>query len=471
MNRKDIPKKSNYLGQYFTPSSTADFCLTHTELKGLVIEPSCGEGVFLDKIRENFIGKLLGLEIDEKVLSKYKGKEKVLNINFYDFNLEDCEHVTFIGNPPYRTPAISVTEDPVYSRRDYVRGLAKKYGVKGIREEAVFFILKSVDLILNHAKSGDIYYILPKTIFHNNSKAYKSFASFLKKYTRLVAMWNIGKEFDKVNTDLCYVHFAVDGTVSDQFYLNGEVKDVEGFYGVKEEVIPFQKIFKKTFLGSVPCESIFLSVYSEPVDSFQYRLCKLFSSEVNEDNLIDFLTYDNMVHLQALQKRDPDKIKKVLKYVEEIKTLIDVKEFEKVTCYRPIQHRHEKRFYFRHHALKKASFVYQLNPNPCPSFYFPGNPSKGCLDYHGFCEYDVNRNCSPSANRTIPLQWVDTNLTDEFKVYWNENTNKMSYFKVVDYLSYILKSDWYLKMKTTYQRWYFGVPKEFDKRFLDGTKS
>ena len=152
------------------------------------------------------------------------------------------------------------------------------------------------------------------------------------------------------------------------------------------------------------------------------------------------MSYRGNVHLQALKKRDPDKIRVVLKYIEEILTLIDVKEFEKSFYYKPIQHRHEKRFYFRHNDLKKASFIYQLNPNPCLSFYFPGNPSKGCLDYHGICEYDVNRNCSPSANRTIPLHEIDSNLTDEFKVYWNENTNNMPYVNLVDYLSYILIS-------------------------------
>lgn len=128
-------------------------------------------------------------------------------------------------------------------------------------------------------------------------------------------------------------------------------------------MIPFQRIFKKTYLGSVPCESVLLSVRNEPLEHFKKRLCDLITNDVTEDNLIEMLSYNGEVHLAALKKKDINKIKVVLEYINEIKELLALEEFEKDVCYKPIQHRNEVRYYYRHDALKKASFLYQLNPN------------------------------------------------------------------------------------------------------------
>lgn len=443
VNAKDIPQKHNSLGQYFTPPSVVDFCLSKTKLNTeLVIEPSCGIGAFVDRINR----EVIAIEIDKSLI-----REDFLNINFYDYELtKDYESITIIGNPPYHTPACSLVDGP-YNRKEYVRGLAKKYDVTGIREEAVFFILKSFDLIGD--REGHIYFILPKTIFSNNSRSYKTFINFLKKRMRLAEVWDIGREFEHVTTDLCYVHFVV-GETSDKFLLNGEETLVDNFYGVNEDVITFHNIFKKTYLGSVPCESVLLSIRDEPLGHFKERLCRVANGEFD-------LTYNGNYHLRAM--RDPKKVEIVKKYIEEIRNLVPGEQFSDDNCYKPIRHRNEDRWYYRNNLLKKASFVYQLNPNPCPSFYFPGNPAKGCLDYHGFCNFDVNRNCSPSANRTVPID--GNNLTEEFKVYWQANTN-LSYDCVFDYLSFVLKSDWYKMMKNKYQRWYFGVPREFMKGFI-----
>jgi len=460
VNSKDLPEKQQQLGQFFTPDKTADFCLSHTEIvTPLVIEPSCGKGVFLDKIRAKSPNTIiLGIELDEEL--EYVG-EQVANLNFYDFDLLVGNDITFIGNPPYRTPACSLGDDVVFNRKPYLRKMCEKYGVTGIREEAVFFIIKSIDLILKNNVSGHIYYILPKTIFQNNSRSYKTFTGFLKNNVRLVSVNDIGQDFFGVTTDLCYVHFVVDGTRSDKFLWDGIESNLDSFYGVDEDLIPFQSIFKKTYLGSVPCESVLLSVKCEPREHFKERLIRLFSGQVG---VMEGLSYQGEPHLRALKKGDINKLEVVSRYVEEIRRRVDTKDFQCDNFYKPIQHRHEIRFYFRHEALKKASFVYQLNPNPCRSFYFPGNPSKGCLDYHGFTDYDVNRNCSPSANRTVPVDGVENNLTDEFKLYWKETGRP--YSDVFAYLSYILESDWYKDMKQKYQRFYFGIPREFDKKWL-----
>ena len=380
VNTKDVPEKQNQLGQFFTPEATADFCLDRTAVTTpIVIEPSCGQGVFLDKIRRRFPGvEILGVELDEAAAAAYAGPERVELANFYDFDLLVGSELTFIGNPPYRTPACSLGDDPALNRRDYVRRLCAKYGITGIREEAVFFLVHSIDLMVRNDVKGHIYYILPKTIFRNNSRSYKTFTTFLRENARLVEVTDIGKEFSGVTTDLCYVHLAVDGTNSDVFTWNGAEARVDSFYGVDEDIIPFQAIFKKTYLGSVPCESVLMSCRDEPVGHFGHRMRTLFHAGAK--NVYDLLCYKGVPHLKALQQGSKKKLAVVEQYVEEIRTLVPKEDFLNGDFYRPITHRSEERYYFRHEALKKASFVYQLNPKPGPGFYFPGNPAKGCND-------------------------------------------------------------------------------------------
>ena len=127
-----------------------------------------------------------------------------------------------------------------------------------------------------------------------------------------------------------------------------------------------------------------------------------------------------------------------------------------------------ERFYFRHEFLKKAKFLYQLNPNPCKSFTFPGNPSSSSKDYFEIVEYDVNRNSGPGAQRTIPLDNIENNLTDYFKEYWQKNCGH-PYQDVVKYIKHISNSEWYKNTKKNYERFYFGVPKTFDTTFNPNT--
>lgn len=464
VTNKDIADKQKTLGQYLTPKEVAQFCLDKTSIYySQVVEPSCGTGVFLDLLKEKCPNaQIQGWELDTGLLDQYTGNVLVRPRNFY--NVEDVFTVPvhFIGNPPYRSPAYSLI-----SNKDYVTKLRDKYHVKGMREEAVLFLIKTVDLIKSNGVDGWISYILPKAIFKNNSKAFTAFINFLRKHLCLEEVWDLGNVFEGVMRDLVYVQFSTKLFLP-QFLLNGEIANVDDFYGVGSDIIPFQKIFKKTYLGSVPCESIFLSCRGESREDFQRRLVRLFSGDVNAGNLVDFLSYNGKPHLKALQRKDPNKIEVVLGYVEQTKTLpeYDISLFENIKNYKSIAHREEDRWYFRHEFLKKAPFVYQINPNPCPSFTFPGNPSSTSGDYFRYCEYDMNRNSGPGANRTVPTDGVELNLTDEFKAYWDENA-RLPYVNVFEYLLHIFKSQWYHDFKVQNQRFYFGVPKQFDKTFLE----
>ena len=457
---KDIPEKQNLLGQFLTPDDVADFCLNRTEIKTeFVIEPSFGAGVFLDKIRHKAPNvSIFGLELDPDIASQYQGKEYTKIGNFYDFRHLDFD-TTFIGNPPFRSPAYSLSD-----RRIFVKDLMKKYGISNMREEAVIFLVHTVDIILESGHKGYIHYILPKAIFDNNSKAYLSFKSFLKQHVNVMSVWDLDWKAPGVSRDLVYVSMEVGR--QGPFYFNGKLTDVSTFYH-ELDYIPFQKIFKKTNLGSVPCESLFLSIKGESKEDFRERLVHLFfTAEVTADNIDEFLRYEGKLHLSSLAKHSKKQV--VFDYYREIQNLpgFSLAVFRDIDNYKPIQHRNEKRWYFRHPFLKKGSFVYELNRDPCPSFYFPGNPNKGSTDYFGYCEFDINRNSSPGANRTVPLEGIEDNLQDDFKAWWRANTD-LDYKYIFEYILHTSRSVWYKNLKKTCQRFYFGIPKEFDKSFLE----
>ena len=449
---KDLKKVKNQLGQFMTPDVISQTIVDRENYTGIIIEPSFGLGSFLYKLECKYVNaQIIGIEYDPDLFSKYTGQSTVHNESFYQFQLDEqtkADYITFVGNPPYRTPAFSLKSDD----SGIVKALVKKYKLTGVKEEAVFFIAHAVDIIKSRNVPGMIHFVLPRTIFENSGAAFKNFRKFLDKHAPVTEIIDISEMYPGVSQPLCIVKFLINQKTTVNLTQSRVLSDT----------IEFQKIFKRTYLGSVPCESILLSNRDEPLDNFKLRLENIFQKNIS---LKDGLKFNNKYHLRALSSASATEKFNILEnYVTEIKQKFDISEFSNVNNYKPIAHRSEVRWYFRNTGLK-VSFIYLLNSNPCPSFYFPGNPTKTSTDYFGFCDYDCNRNSSPGANRLVPLANVEDNVTDEFKEYWNNNTSE-PITEIFNYISYIAKSAWYKEYKSKYQRFYFGLPKQFDKSWI-----
>ena len=444
--------KKNVLGQYFTNSKLVSRCLENFQLCDNIVEPSYGSGNFLKQLPPQSIG----IELDDELYKNWHN-ENCLNLNFYDWHPQFGANISFVGNPPYRLPAYSLT-----THNEYIKKLCKKHGIKGIKEEAILFVVKTFDIFFENNVSGNIGYILPKSIFTNSSKAYISFKEFCLKNLNLIRITEVIDEFDNVSQDLVWVEWRVEPQVSKYFLFNEDEVLIDDFWCHKKDVIEFMDIFKKTYLGSQLVESFLLSCSNESIDAFKERLIKLYNAtDLNESNLIDYLSFNGSPHLIALQKKDSQKIIRVLKDIAAFKTTISHDEITNLDNYQKINHRTEIRYYFRHQKLEKQKqFVYILNKGVGPSFYFPGNPTKSSTDYFGFCDYDINRNCSPGANRSVPLNGIENNLTDEFKEWWQQNTYK-PFSEIFNYLMFVSKSNWYKNYKKSLQRFYFAIPKQF----------
>lgn len=483
---KNIQERKFVLGQFFTPPSICKDIVARLVLQptDIIIEPSFGTGNFLSAMA-SLPQRKIGFELDADVFAHCPSipNSDLHRMDFYDFTIKTKNRLIFIGNPPFRTPAYSLR-----THKEFISRLTQKYDVLGIREEAIFFVLHSIDLIRQNDVEGELHYILPTTVLKNNSKFFTRFKQFILENCKILRIDTIDAlAFDGVIQDLVCLSLKVPrlqkANYGELFATHVEPKQtkytapVDGVETDMEEYlcltddgeIPFQRIFKRTYLGSVPCESLLMSVAKEPLEHFMERLCAIIGDTgLTIDTLYDRLQYHGTFHLKVFsQSRSSDAVQKkleiILSYVRNIQEKEGIlKSFQDPGNYKKITVRDGgTRFYFRCERLKRGkNFVYELNPNPCKSFYFTGNPSHSSTDYFGFCDYDINRNVSPGANRTVPVDGLEDNLTDEFKSWWRHNTSE-PFAAVFDYLIYISKTPWYKTKKRNNKRFYFAIPKTF----------
>jgi hypothetical protein len=455
IEQKSIGTIDKFLGQFMTPIDITNSIFNNLkDLKkdSVFVEPSFGTGNFIKSFLDSGVSpeKIIGIEIDKNLFDNSQlNLNELFNINYYNFNYIFDSYVHFVGNVPFRTPALSLQSHPLEIKR-----LAKKYRVSGIREEAVFFILKTIELIELSRKGGRISFIIPKSLLTNNSKFFKTFHNLINEKFSIIKIEDLPKNiFDGASLDTCLLDIEYDNS------------NISSFLSNTHQYWNFNEIFKRTYLGSVPCESIFISSPTETKNEFKNRLIKLFTE--SENNLFDNLKHNGLAHLKVLNGSNRDLIDKkleiILSYITEIKTKIPnfIDQLSNDLLYNEINHRNGIRFYFRNPELKKMSFVYEINPKPCKSFYFTGNPSSTSTDYFGYCDYDITRNSSPGACRTIPIDGLEENLTDDFKNWWKNNVNR-EYKFIFELFIKTHKSKWYKEMKHRYKRFYFGIPNDLN---------
>lgn len=105
-------KKRKKIGQFFTESKLVD---TITEkfnldfIDKIIVEPSCGDGVFIDKIKsyKNCYKQIIGIDIDKSALYKIEKKDED-NITLKHSDFLKCSFKNdidmIIGNPPFNLP-------------------------------------------------------------------------------------------------------------------------------------------------------------------------------------------------------------------------------------------------------------------------------------------------------------------------------------------------------------------------------
>ena len=173
MRLKKDSSEQKLRGAYYTPQKLANAMvrLFASENIDTVLEPSCGDGVFLDSLKETgFLDKVSRVEAVEieapeaqKVSGRYKDtpKVKVINQDFFEFYKETLGTKTYdliLGNPPYiRYQYLKE------SQRECQGQILTSHGMKSNKliNAWVAFKVASVQML---SKRGKIAFVIPAEI-------------------------------------------------------------------------------------------------------------------------------------------------------------------------------------------------------------------------------------------------------------------------------------------------------------------
>lgn len=173
MRLKKDNSEQKLRGAYYTPRKLANAVvrLFASENIDTVLEPSCGNGVFLDSLNETSlfekISTIDAVEIEtseaKKVFDKYKSipQVNVINQDFFDFYKEVLDKKTYdliLGNPPYiRYQYLKETQ------RDCQAQILTSHGMKSNKliNAWVAFMVACVQLL---SENGKIAFVIPAEI-------------------------------------------------------------------------------------------------------------------------------------------------------------------------------------------------------------------------------------------------------------------------------------------------------------------
>lgn len=176
-------------GAYYTPPAIASFILhwgISDSTDADILEPSCGDGVFLEQIAHERMAyrHITAVEIEEKEANKAQSialpNMDILNVDFHHFCLNTDKHFNLvIGNPPFiRYQYYNDSQQALAS------DIFEKVGLKRSRltNAWVTFVIGCSQLLSEQGKMG---FVLPSELLQ------VSYAKQLRQY--------LAKTFNKIN--------------------------------------------------------------------------------------------------------------------------------------------------------------------------------------------------------------------------------------------------------------------------------
>jgi adenine-specific DNA-methyltransferase len=146
-------KIKHKFGQYFTPKLVADFMieLADISVNSKILEPSCGEGVFLACLQKKGFDNITAYEIDEELAREFSA---VRYESFVSAKIEDSFDL-IIGNPPYiRWKNLEET-----LKKELAGNFLWNKYFNSLCDYLYIFILKSIELL---NENGQLIFICPE---------------------------------------------------------------------------------------------------------------------------------------------------------------------------------------------------------------------------------------------------------------------------------------------------------------------
>jgi len=209
--------KINKYGQFFTNKLLAKKVLEVVnkinKINGVILEPSFGDGVFIDELIKYNNILIDAYEVDNVIYNSYINSDKNINLILGDFILNNInkKYNHIIGNPPYVELNYSFYDDNEIQLK-----LKEKH--KNISDGRInlvhLFIYKSHELLEDN---GTISFLLPSTIL--TSPYYKSLRKFIHDNYNIELLYNKVK-FDTVSIDISLLVIRKTNIISDNYIVN-----------------------------------------------------------------------------------------------------------------------------------------------------------------------------------------------------------------------------------------------------------
>ena len=151
-----MSKEKDY-GQYFTPLDVAEFMLSLSNAKpakAKVLEPSCGEGVFLKALKSKDFKHVRAYEIDPTLKIQKQGYNLRIG-SFISAKETNNSYDLIIGNPPY----VRWKNIPEHIKEELKQYPAWGKDLNSLTDYLCVFILRSVNLL---KEGGELIFITPE---------------------------------------------------------------------------------------------------------------------------------------------------------------------------------------------------------------------------------------------------------------------------------------------------------------------
>jgi len=206
----------NKYGQYFTPKVVADFMLGLADISAnsKILEPSCGEGVFLETLQQKGYKNLTAYEIDQDLATEFPF---VRYESFVSANIED-KFDLIVGNPPYiRWKNL---EDELKQELS-LNPIWNKY-FNSLCDYLYIFILKSIELL---NENGQLIFICPE--YWMNTTHSVTLRNYMVQHGYFEEIYHFNETpiFDKVTVSIVIFKFVKSKQKSEKikvakFYAN-----------------------------------------------------------------------------------------------------------------------------------------------------------------------------------------------------------------------------------------------------------
>ncbi len=224
----------NKFGQYFTPKVVAEFMIGMATISknSKILEPSCGEGIFLDLLQQKGFENLTAYEIDKELAQTY---DCVRYESFVAAKI-DNKFDLIIGNPPYirwknleEELKQELAVNPIWNT--YFNSLC---------DYLYIFILKSIELL---NENGQLIFICPE--YWLNTTHSITLRNYMVQHGSFETIYHFNETpiFDKVTVSSIIFKFIKSKEEKEKikvakFYANQKLT-TEILYNLKNE-IPFK---------------------------------------------------------------------------------------------------------------------------------------------------------------------------------------------------------------------------------------